>query len=211
LLKGGAPQLLIGYFYFGAIFVVLVLLAVDMVRTNSKRISALKSQFGAPPKDHNINFESVNAFHRVFPSKSSHIIDDTTWNDLEMDRIFERLDTCCSSIGEEYLYAVLRTPEIEPDILLARESLIQFLDQNQDARFALQIALLNIGKEPNSGLAQLLFKDAPARLIQPEALYWLLAALPILSALLLLVSINLGVACILVFSFINCIVYIRNK
>ncbi len=203
--------MLIGYLYFGAVFVVLVLLAIDMIRTNRKRIHALKKQFGNPPEDLNIDFENIGSFHRVFQAKSNHIIDDTTWNDLEMDRIFERLDTCCSSIGEEYLYAVLRKPEIETDKLLAREKLIQYFDENQDARFAIQIALLNIGKEPNNGLAQLLSSEAPAHRIRPVALYWLLTALPILSTFFLLVSIKLGVACILVFSLINCVVYIRNK
>ncbi|MDD4311115.1 MAG: hypothetical protein PHW41_01375 [Eubacteriales bacterium] len=203
--------MLIGFLYFGAIFVVVGLLVLDMVSTNRKRIRALKSQFGNAPRDCNINFESIDAFHRVTHSKSSPTIDDTTWNDLEMDRIFERLDTCCSSIGEEYLYAVLRRPEVEPDQLLAREKLIQYLDENEDTRFAIQIALLNIGKEPNNGLAQLLSGDAPVRRIRPEALIWLLAALPILSALLLFISIKLGVAFILVFSIINCIIYIRNK
>lgn len=204
-------KLLIGYLYFGAIFVIVVLLAIDMIRTNHKRLRALKNQFGTPPQNQNINFESVDAFYRVCQAKSNHIIDDTTWNDLEMDRIFSRLDTCCSSIGEEYLYAVLRKPEFDTDKLLSRETLIQFLDENQDARFAIQIALLNIGKEPHNALAQLLFKDVPARRIRPVALYWFLAALPIISTLLLLVSTELGVTCILIFSVINCVVYIRNK
>lgn len=203
--------MLIGYLYFGAIFVVIGLLVLDIVSTNRKRIRALKSQFGNPPRNQSIDFESVAAFYRVFQAKSNLIIDDTTWNDLEMDRVFERLNTCCSTIGEEYLYAVLRKPEIDPDQLLAREKLIHYLDKNQDARFAIQVALLNIGKESSNGLAQLLSEDACVRRIRPEALYWLLASMPILSALLLLVSIKLGVACILVFSIMNCIVYIRNK
>lgn len=203
--------MLIGYLYFGAIFVIVVLLAIDMIRTNHKRLRALKNQFGTPPQNQNINFESVNALYRVCQAKSNHIIDDTTWNDLEMDRVFSQLDTCCSSIGEEYLYAVLRKPEFDTNKLLSRETLIRFLEENEDARFAIQIALLNIGKEPHNALAQLLFKDVPARRIRPVVLYWFLATLPIISTLLLLVSTKLGVASILFFSVINCVVYIRNK
>ena len=200
-----------GYLYFGAIFVVLCLLTIDIVGTNRKRICALKNQFGNSPQDQNTDFQSVSAFHRVFNTKESFAIDDTTWNDLEMDRVFERLNICCSSVGEEYLYALLHQPVFDLEKLLVREKLIQYLKENPNSRFGIQVALLNIGKERNNGVAQLLSTDAPARKIHPIAVYWLLAAMPIISAFLLLVSVTFGVACILGFSLINCVIYIRKK
>lgn len=203
--------MLIGYLYFGAIIFVLCLLILDIARTNRNRIRTFQNQFGSPPREQNIDFESVSAFHRVFNLKSSLLIDDTTWNDLEMDRIFERLDICCSSIGEEYLYALLHQPVMKSDKLITREKLIQYFEKNKDSRFGIQITLLNIGKENNNGLAQLLSAAASVRQIQPTTLYWLLSAMPILSALLLLVSIRLGVVCILALSLINCVIYIRKK
>ncbi len=179
--------------------------------TNRKRIRALKNQFGSPPQDPSFDSESVRAFHRVFRPENDLMIDDTTWNDLEMDRVFERLNICCSSVGEEYLYALLHQPEFESEKLLARERLIQYFKDNSNSRFGVQLALLNIGKERSNGLAQLLSASASARNIRPSALYWLLAAMPLLSALLLFVSIKLGVACILAFIIINCVVYVRKK
>ncbi len=211
LLYGGKQKLLIGCLYFGAIFVVLCLLTLDITSTNRKRIRALKNQFGSPPQDPSIDFESVGAFYRVFNVESNLTIDETTWNDLEMDRMFERLSICCSSVGEEYLYALLHQPMLKPEKLLAREKMIRYFEKNPKSRFDIQLALLNIGKERNNGLAQLLSVNASVRNIRPTALYWLLAAMPILSALLLLVSIKLGVACILAFSIINCIVYVHKK
>ena len=40
-------------------------------------------------------------------------IDDITWNDLGMDDIFRRMDYAISSTGEEYLYYMLRTPQLK--------------------------------------------------------------------------------------------------
>lgn len=37
-------------------------------------------------------------------------IDDITWNDLSMDTLFRRMNTCFSSVGQEYLYKLLRLP-----------------------------------------------------------------------------------------------------
>ena len=37
-------------------------------------------------------------------------IDDITWNDLDMDLIYHRMDSTQSAAGEEYLYALLRSP-----------------------------------------------------------------------------------------------------
>ncbi|MEN6419973.1 MAG: hypothetical protein ABFC73_13740 [Clostridiaceae bacterium] len=171
----------------------------------------LKNQFGSPPQDQDFDSVSVGAFHRVFSADSTQKIDDTSWNDLEMDRVFERLNICCSSVGEEYLYALLHRPVFSPEKLLAREKLIQYFEKNPYARFAIQLALLNIGKERNNGLAQLLSESSSARSIRPAALYWFLAMTPFLCALLLLVSVKIGVACILASSLINCVVYIRKK
>lgn len=204
--------MMIGYLYFGAILVVLVLLALDIANTNRKRIRTLKNQFGRPPQQNiDLDSESVGALHRVFNADSNMKIDDTSWNDLEMDRVLERLNICCSSIGEEYLYSLLHRPVFNPEKLLSREKLIQYLKNNPNSRFDIQLALLNIGKERYNGLAQLLSKNDSTRNIRPAALYWILAIMPLLSTLLLLVSIKFGVACIIALSLINCVVYIRRK
>lgn len=39
-------------------------------------------------------------------------IDDITWNDLEMDALYARIDRTCSAAGEEVLYFLLRTPDL---------------------------------------------------------------------------------------------------
>ena len=41
------------------------------------------------------------------------LLDDITWNDLDMDRVFQKMDFSYSAAGEEYLYAMLRSPKLD--------------------------------------------------------------------------------------------------
>ena len=50
---------------------------------------------------------------RIRGEKTENVTDDITWNDLEMDRVFSRLDYTQSAAGEEYLYWLLRTPALQ--------------------------------------------------------------------------------------------------
>ena len=42
-----------------------------------------------------------------------HFVDDITWNDLNMDEIFKSINFTESSVGEEYLYFLLRNMDCE--------------------------------------------------------------------------------------------------
>ncbi len=75
-----------------------------------------------------------------------HRIDDITWSDLEMDRVFARMDYTFSASGEEALYRMLRFPCIEETPLLERERLIRYFMEHEDDRVALQILFARIGR-----------------------------------------------------------------
>ena len=47
-------------------------------------------------------------------------IDDITWNDLGMDEVFKKMDYTDSSVGEQFLYYMLRTPCYEEETLKQR-------------------------------------------------------------------------------------------
>jgi energy-coupling factor transporter ATP-binding protein EcfA2 len=72
-------------------------------------------------------------------------IDDITWDDLEMDDIFTRMDTTYSAVGEEYLYYLLRTPQFVTQELEDLESLIRFFDQNPKRRLELAVIAKRLG------------------------------------------------------------------
>jgi len=47
--------------------------------------------------------------------KNSFFIDDITWNDLNLDAVYDRINYCRSGAGQEYLYYLLRCPKQDDD------------------------------------------------------------------------------------------------
>lgn len=72
-------------------------------------------------------------------------IDDITWNDLDMDDLFKRMNYCLSSTGEEYLYYMLRTPEFEEEKLTHLDEVIEYYASNPKERVAFQILMKKLG------------------------------------------------------------------
>ena len=77
---------------------------------NRKKIYyMLLKQFGTKPEYKEYNFDEIKIFWKERKSKDCRgHIDDITWNDLSMDKVFARINTCCSSVGDQYLYRSLR-------------------------------------------------------------------------------------------------------
>lgn len=69
----------------------------------------IHDSYGKIPADRKLPFEQIQIFWEEFkmdiPENES--VDDVTWNDLEMDKIFSRINVCTSFAGEQVLYARL--------------------------------------------------------------------------------------------------------
>ncbi len=89
--------------------------------------------------------EALRWYYRAHAQGKTQI-DDITWNDLDMDEIFYLLNHTESSIGEEYLYALLRMPETSSEKLIERNTLIHFFREHPEERMQMQLALSGLGK-----------------------------------------------------------------
>ena len=63
-----------------------------------------------------------------------------------MDSIFQRLNNTLSTVGEQYLYYILRKPLMENSELKERNRIIEFFRNNNDDRLKIQILLAKLGK-----------------------------------------------------------------
>lgn len=88
--------------------------------------------------------------------KEAFVVDEITWNDLNMDLIFERLDYTNSSIGEEMLYRMLLSPCFDQDEIKHRDEVISFFQKNEQQRVRLQIQFAKIGRTGHSSVFELL-------------------------------------------------------
>lgn len=85
-------------------------------------------------------------------------LDDITWNDLEMDSVYQLLNHTWTSPGEEMLYHILRTPRLSDGELERRERLLRDLARHPEGREELEMALYDIGKTDKISVYEYLFK-----------------------------------------------------
>jgi hypothetical protein len=137
-------------------------------------------------------FELLQAGRRAAPA----VVDDTTWNHLELRRLFRDMDTTLTPFGRQCLLRQLRTYEPDPTEIERRHVSYQVLASDAELREALQKRLLPLEQAPAGYVLDLLLGrplPLPARheLVVPWVLVTLLAAV---AAGLQLVTVWLPVA-----------------
>ena len=65
--------------------------------------------------------ERISVYGRQTCSREKFYIDEITWRDLDMDRVFQQMNHTVSAAGEEYLMYLLRTPRLEKNVLNKRD------------------------------------------------------------------------------------------
>jgi hypothetical protein len=178
-----------------AIIALVAYYVIGGIRESRRLRKRLARQFGATPKA-DLKMEQVDRYWRL-KEKHEHptrFVDDRSWDDLDMDSVFARINACQTSVGDEYLYALLREPCFEPaqlEQLEQREKLIEWLDTNPDSRLDVQLLLEKTGRAHYNELAALLYGGMPVRLRHPT-LYPVLACLPPLFLLVFVLSLTLA-------------------
>lgn len=112
----------------------------DMKR---RRKSYIREKFGRIPKAGEWN-ENRKDFCSLFPEEIS--VDDITWNDLSMDQVFDRINQCDTSAGEEILYWRLRKNGMDPEERALFEKRVEAFDRNDRLRESVEDLLCDMGK-----------------------------------------------------------------
>lgn len=120
---------------------------------NSRRKRFLEKMINSWGKfsDREYTWEDLEHISQYFYNRkqTGFCIDDITWNDLDMDRVFVEINKAICSLGDEYLYAMLRTPVFWEEELKERHRLMEFFRKDQEARQKIQELLSHIRKPPN--------------------------------------------------------------
>lgn len=199
----------------GALLLFVFALVWSMVRENNKRkkkfLEKIKKSWGAvPTREYSWDeLEQISAYHKAQP-KNSFVIDEITWNDLDMDRIFMLMNQTVSSAGEDYLYAMLHRPEFSEERLKERERLFCFLKKEEKTRIRCQQILTTLRKPRGFSLYQSIHVEKDCQVGSPIR--------EILSCVLFFASLvafmvvpAYGVFAFLAVSGINIITYLKGK
>ncbi len=105
-------------------------------------------------------------------------VDDRTWSDLEMEKVFLRLDNSVTPLGSQYLYKLLRNYQGKQTALTENLKAIHTLEDNPEATDALQTALAGLNRQESTGLAGFLL-GTPPTIPSQYCLFYVLSALAI--------------------------------
>ncbi len=87
----------------------------------------------------------IRGYYNTHCVNDRYHIDDITWNDLNMDAVYRSMNYTLSSAGDEYLYHMLRTPDMTPDHA-DTDKLITHYMSDSEGRLKLSIALHDMGR-----------------------------------------------------------------
>lgn len=120
---------------------------MDKKRMLEKSLKRLETEWGQVPNQE-YTYSKLSSIPRYYESRKEPFldVDDITWNDLDLEQIFMLLNHTESSIGEEYLYALLRKLEYTNEKLEERRRLTEFFLHNSKERKLIQHSLSKMGK-----------------------------------------------------------------
>ena len=152
----------------------------------------------------------------IFPSfsgrekKEEFYIDDITWNDLDMDRIYALINQNVSPAGDECLYEILRKPVFREEELKERQRLLEFFADRKGERHRIQALLARIRKPGNVSIYEAVSVTKEVE-IQGKGLQIGMCAAFFLSLLFFAVMPSPGIFCFLGVCILNIITYFMQK
>lgn len=159
--------------------VMAVWFTAEGIRGKKKKIRQLKSQFGKVPSG---DYRRAGTSHywegwRALCSEQG-LVDERTWDDLEMEDLFDRINACRTLVGEGYLYALLHR-RLGAEEQQEQEELLSQLE-DEPFRLQVQTELLRLGKRTGIDLPSLLY-DPESYALEGERGLTLFALLPLAS------------------------------
>ena len=176
---------------------------------HKKRLEKIYADYGAVP-ERGYGAEElahISMYYKKHPQEDQ--IDDITWNDLHMDAIYQRLNTCLSAAGDEYLYYRLRTPAENVDELLKMERRICFFREHEKERHSLQRVFYQLGRTGRHSLYEYLdHLDLLGE--RKNTKYLFFDGLVLVSLGLMFVYLPVGLICLLLILCHNLIGYFKE-
>lgn len=200
------------YIVTGIVVLLVIWSIYDGFRKEKELLERAKRTFGLAPEEEMTpeRYRSLSAFLESLPDRETDI-DEITWNDLDMDRIFGELNHTCSAVGEEVLFAILHRPEMTEEELVTREKLVDLFLHEEEARNKAGRALLRMGKMRRISVYDYMMRLHNVR--KESNLRHYLMLLPYVAAIVLMIigQVSAGVGVFLGCALLNIATYLKRK
>ncbi len=126
---------------------------------NKKKLAFLRAQWGKEIERFR-NIDLISIFNTiVHTGEKENMVDSRTWNDLNFDSIFAKMDRCTSYTGQQYLYHMLHRYERDENVLKRNYRLIESLRTDSKLRESIQLNILNLDNVNAYFIPHLLFEE----------------------------------------------------
>lgn len=207
---------IIGYVIIAVIIV--IFFAVNSTRYKKEKekylLNDIKASFGKrSEREYRAGeFEKISHYYNYIKNNQGmeDYIDDITWNDVEMDRIFKEMNTTRSSVGEEYLYYMLRKGRNSEEELKEFDNMVKFFFDNEEKRIEIAKIFAGIGRTKSISVFDFIHRlsDLGTR---SNFKHYLMVAVLIATFVLLLVEPAIGVMLFIASITVNVVNYYRVK
>ncbi|MDO4337897.1 MAG: DNA mismatch repair protein MutS [Eubacteriales bacterium] len=199
--------------------VIVALFILLIVRDNRKRkkllLNKIRRVYGNVPEREyepgDIEKISHYFYRKCGGNNKKFVIDDITWNDLDMDSVYMMVNQTLSSPGEDVLYAMMRTPVFTQEEIDKRDSLSEFFRTHQAEREQMQWLLFQVGKTRFGSLSDTILALESAPVVSPGIHLAMLAALILSLAVVLPLSPLHGFFLFFILSITNISIYYGGK
>lgn len=195
-----------------------------VIGKKQKRRNRIKAQFGKNPMELEAweslekRMREIRMYEELVVQdvkkeewQSAGSVDTVTWNDLEMDRVFARINHTRTYMGEQILYHRLHNMQTRQSCE-NMEKRISFFSRRESIRTEIEEKLMRIGKQKESCYLPFFLTEEINPLVIPGAiLYFLqgLLAFCLIGAILL--RSNLWATGFLVVAVVNLLIYLHTK
>ena len=205
------------YFIYIFIGIIAVAILIYTMLTADKRkrfrlLMKIRSIYGTVPKREYSDEElhKIRTFFDTASAGNENIIDDITWNDLDLDSIFIAMNHTFSSVGEEVLYDMLREPLFSNEEREERERVIRFFMENDTVREKYQLEFAGMGRTKKFSLVQFLNQFKALKLKDDISHYGHIIAIPVAFSVIF-ISPAWGVLAVIAVIIYNVVTYYREK
>ena len=138
------------------------------------------------------------------------LIDDITWNDLDMEEVYTLMNYASSSVGQEYLKKTLKTLELSSEKLLQRDERAESLSGQTSIVKELQKTFKGLGRTKKVSFLDHIFKIRECK-TQSSAIHIILILLLLCAIALIFVKPAIGIVALVVMIAVNIALYFRFK
>lgn len=199
--------------YFGLPIIAFFLFFVYQAHENKKKnLKKIRESFGKKAEKNYYHEEFENISHGFYLQENdSNIVDDITWNDMNMDEIFRNMDSTASSLGQEALYSMLRKPVVSDEELNERKRIMDYFAEHEEERTILSYTYSNFGYSRKMSVADYIesLEECGRKSIVPHIAMMLM----FFGALIYCLCFNVvaGMWAVIIIAALNIISYFRFK